>query len=368
MKILIWDLPTRLFHWLLAAAFAVGWLTADSARWLDLHVFAGYLMLGLVGFRLVWGVAGNRYARFASFRFTPGQALAYVGTTLSGSAKRHLGHNPAGSWAIYGLLALALAIGISGLLTLGGQENHGLFAGLFSRDQGHGFKEFHEAMASAMLALVAFHLVGVAVESVLHKENLALSMVTGRKAGKPHQGAVARRVAGALLLATVLGSGTWYFKGYFTQTPDQPYLPFAGPALANNKAWRAECGSCHLAYHPVLLPARSWERMMAEQDRHFGEDLALDPATAKEILAFLQAHAAETGLTKAAYLIDRSVSPSQAPLRITETRYWQRKHRDIPAEAWHHSKVGSKSNCAACHRDAEQGTFSPGAMGLPEAP
>jgi Cytochrome b len=367
-KILVWDLPTRLFHWLLAAAFAAGWLTAGSARWLDLHVFAGYLMLGLVGFRLAWGFAGNRYARFSSFRFTPGQALAYVGDTLSGGAKRYLGHNPAGSWAIYGLLALGLSIGISGLLTLGGQENHGPFAGLFSRDLGHGFKQFHEALASAMLALVAFHLAGVAVESVLHKENLAKAMVTGRKAGKLHQGSLPRRRAGVLVLAAVMGFGAWYFKDYFTQTPDKPYLPFAGPALPDNPTWRAECGSCHLAYHPVLLPARSWRRMMAEQDRHFGEDLALDPATAKEILAFLQTHAAETHLTKTAYGMDRSVPTGEAPLRITETRYWQRAHRDIPEEAWRHPKVSSKANCAACHRDAEQGSFSPGAMGLPSTP
>lgn len=364
-KILIWDLPTRLFHWLLAAAFAVAWLTADSGLWLDLHVFAGYLMLGLVGFRLAWGFIGNRYARFSSFLFGPRQALAYVGQTLTHRAQRHLGHNPAGSWAIYGLLALTLAIGFTGMATLGGQEGFGPLTGLFSRDQGRAFKEIHEVLANAMLALVAVHLLGVAAESLLHRENLALSMFTGFKAGEANQAALPQRLTGVLLLVAVLGFSVGYFKGYLTQTPKQPYLPFAGPTLADNKIWREECGSCHLAYHPTLLPARSWTRMMAEQDQHFGETLALDAAATQEILAFLQAHAAETRPTKAAYMIDRSVPAAEAPQRITETRYWKRVHRDIPADLWLNPKVSSKADCAACHLDAERGTFAPGAMRLP---
>lgn len=363
--ILVWDLPTRLFHWLLAAAFAAAWLTADSGRWLDFHVFAGYLMLGLVGFRLAWGFAGNRYARFSSFLFGPRRALAYVGDALSGHAERHLGHNPAGSWAIYGLLGLTLAIGATGLLTLGGQEGLGPLAGLLSRNQGHTFKEIHELLVNAMLTLVAMHLVGVGVESVLHKENLAQAMVTGHKAGERQDAAQPRKTAGLLLLAAVLGFGGWYFKGYITQTPDRPYLPFTGPKLPDNKIWREECGSCHLAYHPSLLPARSWARMLAEQDQHFGETLGLDAATTKEILTFLETHAAETQPTKVAYMIDRSVPAGETPLRITETRYWKRVHRNLPADAWASPKVNSKADCAACHLDAERGTFQPGAMRVP---
>mgnify|MGYP003471861413 CR=1 FL=1 len=101
MKILVWDLPTRLFHWLFAGAFAIAWLTSDSDSWLKLHVFAGYLMLGLLGFRLVWGFIGGRYARFASFRYGLKEGLTYLFQVLTGSAQRHIGHNPAGSWAVY---------------------------------------------------------------------------------------------------------------------------------------------------------------------------------------------------------------------------------------------------------------------------
>ncbi len=365
-KILVWDLPTRLFHWLLAAAFAAAWLTAESDTWLALHVFAGYLMLGLVAFRLLWGVIGSRYARFASFRFGPRAAMAYLQETLHGKAKRHIGHNPAGSWAIYGLLGLAVAAGLTGLLTLGGEENHGPFAGLLSYGLGHAFKELHEGLASAMLALVGLHLAGVAVESLLHKENLAKAMVTGCKDGETTQAAASpRRFSAMALLALVLAGGAWQFKGYALETPQQPYRPFVGPTLPDNKVWRAECGACHLAFHPSLLPARSWRRMMAEQDRHFGESLGLDPASTREILDFLENNAADRQLTEAAYKIDRSVPAGETPLRITDTPYWQKKHRGIPAETWRDPKVASKANCAACHLDAEQGTFEDGAMRLP---
>jgi cytochrome b len=365
-KILVWDLPTRLFHWLLAAAFAVAWLTAESDTWLAVHVFAGYLMLGLVAFRLAWGVIGSRYARFSSFLFGPKEALAYLGDTLQGKGKRHIGHNPAGSWAIYGLLALTLAIGLTGLLTLGGEENHGPFAGMISHGIGHALKELHEGLASAMLALVGLHLVGVAVESLLHRENLAKAMVTGRKKGEPEQAASSpRRFSALVLLALVLAGGVWHFKGYATETPRQPYLPFVGQALPSNKTWQAECGGCHLAFHPSLLPARSWQRMMAEQDRHFGETLGLDAATSREILAFLENNAADRGLTEAAYKINRSLPAGETPLRITDTPYWRKKHRDISEAVWRNPKVASKANCTACHLDAEQGTFEDGAMRLP---
>ena len=69
MKILVWDIPIRIFHWLFAGAFAVAWLTSDSDSWLNVHVFSGYLMLGLLSFRLVWGFIGGRYSRFTSFLY-----------------------------------------------------------------------------------------------------------------------------------------------------------------------------------------------------------------------------------------------------------------------------------------------------------
>ena len=102
--ILVWDAPTRVFHWLLAASFAGAFLTADSERWRDIHVLLGYTFAGLIGFRLVWGLIGTRYARFRSFLFRPRELFEYLRSLLTRSPRHYLGHNPAGSIAVLLLL------------------------------------------------------------------------------------------------------------------------------------------------------------------------------------------------------------------------------------------------------------------------
>ena len=367
MKILVWDLPTRLFHWLFALAFAVAWITSDSDTYLDLHVFTGYLMLGLLGFRLVWGLVGSRYARFRSFLFGPGNAFRYLIRSLTRTAPRHVGHNPAGAWAVYLMLALGVLVGISGILVLGGEEQQGIASGIMLYAGGEALKELHEVLASVMLALVIVHLLGVAAESWLHRENLTKAMFNGRKSGTAAEGiSSAHYLLGALLILLLMGFGAWYFQGYFTQTPQRPALPFVGKTLPDNKLWREECGSCHVAYHPTLLPARSWTRLMQNQNDHFGEALGLDATTTAAILSFLQKYSADTEMTEPAYKIKKSISPNASPVRITETGYWIDKHREISDATWRSQKVGSKANCSACHLDAEKGTFEDAAMRLPE--
>jgi len=379
---LIWDFPTRLFHWMLAGSFAVAWLTAESDSWLALHVFCGYLMLGLVAFRLVWGFAGSHFSRFASFGFSPRAALTYMKDVVAGRAARFVGHNPTGSLAIYLLLALIVVIGVSGILTLGAEEQHGLAAGWFTFAQGSLFKPIHEIAATVMLLLVGVHIAGVVVESFVHKENLARSMVNGHKlAGPATPKAEAHRLVALVMLLALLGFGGWWFAyalhnqwATLSGTPTPPgqavvhQVPFVGPKLADNAQWRDECGSCHAVFHPSLLPARSWQKMMAEQDQHFGTDLGLDEPTTQAVLAFLVANAAEGQATEAAYKIGRSIPAEASPQRITETPYWIRKHREITAADWANPLVKSKANCAACHSDADAGTFEDGAMAVPKAP
>ena len=188
--ILVWDLPTRAFHWLLALCFALAYVTGEADAWLLVHALLGYTALGLVAFRLVWGVIGTRYARFASFAVGPKPALGYLALALTGRARRYLGHNPAGSWAIYALLALAALSGATGWLAL---QDLG----------GEWLEELHEAMASAMLAVVLLHVAGAIVSSWLHGENLLRAMLDGMKHGHAQDGARGplRPVAAALLIA-----------------------------------------------------------------------------------------------------------------------------------------------------------------------
>jgi cytochrome b len=363
-RFLIWDLPTRLFHWTLSLSFAAAWLTSESDPWLAVHVFVGYLMLGLVGFRLLWGVIGSPYARFRSFWFGPRAALAYLRQVLHGQAERHIGHNPAGSLAIYALLLLTVVIGVTGILTLGGEEQHGLAAGWLSVAQGGQMKALHEAAAIGMLLLVLGHIAGVLVESYLHRENLARSMLTGYKLAATTPPLTRPRAGvAAVMLGLILVFATWWFW-----PADQrlaPNLAFTGPQLADNAQWREECGSCHLAFHPSLLPARAWTRLLAGQAQHFGSDLALDEPTRQALQDFLAANAAERQQTEAAVKILQSLAPGERPLRITDTDYWVRKHREITPAQWAQSSIQSKANCAACHQDAQAGTFEDGAMRIP---
>src|SRR5512147_205771 len=99
-RILVWDLPTRVFHWLLALSFAGAFVTAESERYRDIHVVLGYTLLGLLAFRLLWGFFGTRYARFRSFLFKPGEIAAYFMSLFKGRPANYVGHNPAGSVAI----------------------------------------------------------------------------------------------------------------------------------------------------------------------------------------------------------------------------------------------------------------------------
>lgn len=114
-KILVWDVPTRIGHWLLVITFILSFITGDSEEQRLFHVAAGYAMGGVLVFRIFWGIAGTRYARSASFLFTPREVIAYLGALIKGRSGHWLGHNPAGSYAIYILILLGLATVVSGV-------------------------------------------------------------------------------------------------------------------------------------------------------------------------------------------------------------------------------------------------------------
>ena len=195
-SILVWDLPLRLFHWLLAAAFAGAFVTAESERWRDVHVMLGYTTLALIAFRVAWGFIGTRYARFASFAFGPSRVVSYLRSLATRTPHHYTGHNPAGSWAIYALLAGVFAAGATGLA-------------VYNDMGGRWLEHLHEFVANAVLAVVAIHVVGVFAGSLLHRENLVGSMVTGRKTGPAKDGiGTPRRVVAALLLTLVIGLWT----------------------------------------------------------------------------------------------------------------------------------------------------------------
>jgi cytochrome b len=171
LRIAVWDWLIRGFHWGLVASFLVAWASTrglPSTRW---HEPAGYAVMALLALRLVWGLAGSHYARFAQFVRPAGAVLGYARLVLRGRAPRYIGHNPLGGWMVLALLATAAFTALTGWLFT--------TARFWGSDA---MALAHEASAWALLVLACLHVVGVIVTSIQHREHLLGAMIHGRKA------------------------------------------------------------------------------------------------------------------------------------------------------------------------------------------
>jgi len=185
-QIKVWDPLVRFFHWSLASAFFIAYITGEAL--LLVHIWAGYLILALLTVRIVWGVIGTRYARFTDFVYAPANIVQFLKDTLQRKAKRYLGHNPAGGAMVILLMVSLLITSASGVLLLGVEDKAGPLAGWFSQGGdlwGSVLEELHEFFANFALLLVFVHVVGVIVESIIHRENLVSAMITGFKPENP---------------------------------------------------------------------------------------------------------------------------------------------------------------------------------------
>jgi len=191
-KVRVWDPLIRVFHWSLVVAFAIAWLSAEELQ--GVHELAGYVVAGLVAFRLIWGLVGSRYARFTQFVRGPSATLGYLGDMLRRRERRYLGHNPAGAVMVVALLVTLSGTALTGWLMEeparpAPQPELSQIAGPASADedgdaQGGGesaLKDLHEVFANLMLLLVVLHIGGVVLASLRHHENLARAMVSGDK-------------------------------------------------------------------------------------------------------------------------------------------------------------------------------------------
>ncbi len=167
-NVYVWDPFVRIFHWSLVASFAIAWLSADD--WKDLHEWAGYCAALLICARLVWGLAGSRYARFRQFVRSPAAVMSFLAAMLRRKDARYLGHNPAGGIMI---LALILAMAVTALT-----------GWMYTLDAFWGeswVENLHEFTATLLLVMVIVHIAGVLHASHQHHENLIKSMINGKK-------------------------------------------------------------------------------------------------------------------------------------------------------------------------------------------
>jgi cytochrome b len=187
-NIVVWDPSLRLFHWTLGIAFATAFVVGDGR--VHLHVLAGGIVAGLLLYRLLWGWIGPHHALFSDFVRRPGEVGRHLRELVRGRAERHLGHTPAGGAMILLLMAMLALLVITGLLLDGAELMSGPLAALPRLGDGVALAwlaDVHGMLADAVVVMVILHVAGVLLESLLHRENLVLSMVTGRKRPEPKE-------------------------------------------------------------------------------------------------------------------------------------------------------------------------------------
>jgi len=178
----VWDLFIRTFHWSLVIAFVVAYITEEEL--LSIHTLAGYVILGLLSLRLVWGLIGTHYARFTNFTYSLASIRHFLSDTLHLRARRYIGHNPAGGAMIFLLIASLLLTSFSGLAIYAASEQAGPLVSVFGNTSDfmkEPLEESHEFIANFTVLLVFIHILGVLAESLIHRENLVASMVSGYK-------------------------------------------------------------------------------------------------------------------------------------------------------------------------------------------
>jgi cytochrome b len=215
-SIKVWDLFVRLFHWLLVAGIISQLVTAEHSK--NVHISVGYIIIILLIIRIIWGIVGSRYARFTDFIYSPADILTYLKRLIKGKPRHYIGHNPAGGAMVCALLVILLLTALTGFMILGtegkgplsrhsqytvartwaddhpfrydddasrhdnkGEKENYLHSHAGNKAQAHFWKEVHETLVGISLFLIGLHICGVLASSYVHRENLILAMITGRK-------------------------------------------------------------------------------------------------------------------------------------------------------------------------------------------
>jgi len=139
----------------------------------------------------------------------------------------------------------------------------------------------------------------------------------------------------------------------------------ASTQKVTNEVYRNVCGTCHLAYQPGFLPTRSWLKILSDPNAHPGGEVAMDESARKQIQEYLTANSADQRASKRSRRILRSIGTDEAPVRISELPYIKRKHKHIRAEVFARKSIGSRGNCPACHKAADDGVFSEHQVSIP---
>lgn len=226
MKAYVWDIPTRLFHWLLVVCVIGAFVTAkvggNAMIW---HGRLGLAIVGLLTFRLVWGFVGSTYARFASFVCGPGAILAYLRGAWQGP-----GHNPLGALSVLGLLGILTAQAATGLFANDDIAFEGYLVPLVGSELSGRITGIHHLLEKLLMLLVALHIGAIAFYARVKKHNLVRPMLTGWADGTPEQSAKGGSAAAVVAAALIAAAVVWAASGAILPPPP-PAPPTAVPAF-----------------------------------------------------------------------------------------------------------------------------------------
>lgn len=237
VRIRLWDLPTRVFHWsllaLVCASFATGWSGDNAMEW---HKRAGIAIIGLLVFRLAWGFLGSTHARFARFVRGPAAIAAYLRGRWKG-----VGHNPLGALSVLGILALLGCQSLGGLFANDDIAFNGPYFNAISKDLSDWITGWHKRGSWLVLALVALHVAAILFYVRIRRETLIVPMLTGFKQVSSAQAGEAARGGGPLAFSVALALGlaaVWAANGALLPPPP-PVQPVNPPATqpANTPGW-----------------------------------------------------------------------------------------------------------------------------------
>ncbi|WP_414830486.1 cytochrome b/b6 domain-containing protein [Alteromonas sp. H39] len=205
-KRMIWDIPTRLFHWLLVASLSIQYATAewldDAMQW---HFYVGYFTIGLVIFRLIWGFIGPEHARFRHFLKGPTAIISYMRSLPDKHAVPHAGHNPLGGVFVIVMLLLIAIQAVSGLFLTDEVFLDGPYRHLVSDSTQDVMSTLHHQVIDALLIVIALHIAAIAFYAVYKKQSLTSAMIHGKKATSS-QGITSSRLLLAVVVAAIVAA------------------------------------------------------------------------------------------------------------------------------------------------------------------
>lgn len=232
-RILVWDLPVRFFHWMLAVSFFAAFIIAntvdDHSPVFAVHMLLGGIMAFMLLLRVIWGFIGTKWARFGSFAASPKALFAYVKGAFTGREVRYTGHNPGSSIAAIVMFVCIVGLAVTGLLM----------------ERAHIFEEIHELLAWLWLITVGVHLLGIIFYTIRNRENVALSMIDGRKKAEPSEAIQTVRPAYGIVFLVLTGLWTvGLITGYDSET-GKVTIPLTGQSVQVGEVHEGPHGEHH---------------------------------------------------------------------------------------------------------------------------